>query len=383
MIKSSWPNFDNDEKAAVQAVLTSGKVNYWTGNECKKFEKEFSEYIGVDYGIAVSNGTTAIELALSACGVGVGDEVITTCRTFVGTAMPISIRGAVPIIADVERESQNISAATIEPYITKKTKAVICVHLAGVPCDMDPILELAKKHNLWIIEDCAQAHGASYKGRKVGSIGHIGTFSFCQDKIMTTGGEGGMLTTSDKDLWSKAWSFKDHGKSYGSVFDKEHAPGFRWFHESFGTNMRMTEMQAAIGRCQFRKLDTWLLKRRQNAACLARFLSRYDFIDIYTVPYDRESAYYKFYAFINDRLPTGLTREDVAKAFRNKGLFCIEGACFNITYEKAFEIYPNEYRKTLENAAYLGGRSLMFVVDHTVRYTDDSLILCDIVGEFK
>src|SRR5690606_11358648 len=200
------------------------------------------------YAVAVANGTLALDLALKALNVGDGDEVIVTPRTFLASVSCIVTAGATPVFADVDLNTQAISAETIAPVISAKTKAIIVVHLGGMPADMDPIMELARAHNIFVIEDCAQAHGATYKGKSVGSIGHIGAWSFCQDKIMTTGGEGGMVTTNSKDLWSAMWSYKDHGKSWEAVYEREHPPGFRWLHESFGTNWRMTEIQAVIGR---------------------------------------------------------------------------------------------------------------------------------------
>ena len=253
-----WPHFAPDEIEAAAKVLQSGKVNYWTGQEGRLFEREFADYVGTKHAIALHNGTVALELALYAMGVGEGDEVITTPRTFIASASAAVMRGARPVFADVDPESGLITAETIERAITPRTKAIIVVHLAGWPADMDAIMALARKHNLWVIEDCAQAHGARYKGRSVGSIGHAGAWSFCQDKILTTGGEGGMLTLNDDELWSKAWSFKDHGKSYDAVYNRQHPPGFRWLHEDFGTNWRMLEVQSAIGRVILRKLDGWV-----------------------------------------------------------------------------------------------------------------------------
>lgn len=215
---SPWPCFTQEEADAVSKVLLSNKVNYWTGNECRKFEKEFAAFAGTRYAVALSNGTLALDVALKAMGIGAGDDVIVTSRTFLASASCIVNAGANPVFADVDLNSQNISAETVKAVLTPNTKAIIVVHLAGMPAEMDGIMALAKEHNLWVVEDCAQAHGAKYKGKSVGSIGHVGAWSFCQDKIMTTGGEGGMVTTNDKELWSKMWSYKDHGKSYDAVY---------------------------------------------------------------------------------------------------------------------------------------------------------------------
>lgn len=260
-----WPSFTQQEADAVKDVLLSNKVNYWTGQECREFEKEFATFAGTQYAVALTNGTVALDVALKALGIGAGDDVIVTSRTFLASASSIVTAGANPIFADVELDSQNISRATIEAVLTPKTKAIICVHLAGWMCDMDPIMQLAAEKGLYVIEDCAQAHGAEYKGKPAGSIGHISAWSFCQDKIMTTGGEGGMVTTNDESLWKKMWSYKDHGKNFDSIYNKQHPPGFRWLHDSFGTNWRMMEMQAVIGRIQLTRMAEWTQKRTENA----------------------------------------------------------------------------------------------------------------------
>jgi dTDP-4-amino-4,6-dideoxygalactose transaminase len=214
----SWPSYSEEEVSAVSRVLRSGLVNYWTGEECRMFEAEFADHCGAAHAVALANGSVAIELALKCLGVGPGDEVIVTPRSYFASVSSIVLAGAVPVFADVDLGTQNITASTIKECLTSKTRAVICVHLAGAPCDMDPILELASAHDLRVIEDCAQAHGARYKGRMVGTMGDVGAWSFCQDKIMTTGGEGGMVTTNRRDVWSAMWSHKDHGKSWDVVY---------------------------------------------------------------------------------------------------------------------------------------------------------------------
>ena len=250
---SCWPNFSKEEADKVSEILLSNKVNYWTGEECRLFEKEFAEYFNTQYAVSLANGTVAIDAALMALNLQKGDEVIVTSRTYIASVSSIINAGGIPIFADICENSQNFKSSNISKLITPKTKGILCVHLAGWPCEMDRIMEIAKKNNLFVVEDCAQAHGAKYKGTSVGSIGDIGCWSFCQDKIMTTGGEGGMVTTNNKKLWRKIWEYKDHGKSYDAVFNNVHPDGFRWLHETFGTNWRMTEMQAAIGRIQLKK----------------------------------------------------------------------------------------------------------------------------------
>ena len=270
-----WPSFSEEEADTVKNILLSNKVNYWTGNESRKFEHEFAKWCGVSHAVTLANGTLALDVSLKALDIGPGDEVVVTPRTFIASISCVVNAGAKPVFADVAADSGNITAESIAKVLTSKTKAIICVHLAGWPCDMDPIMALAERHHLKVIEDCAQAHGAVYKGRSVGSIGHIGAWSFCQDKIMTTGGEGGMVTTNDEILWRKMWAYKDHGKSYEAVYEREHPPGFRWVHESFGTNWRMLEVQAAIGLIQLKRMTDWNVKRTSNAQAILSALCQF------------------------------------------------------------------------------------------------------------
>lgn len=368
---AGWPIFEQDEVQAVTDVLQSGKVNYWTGDEARQFEREYAEYLGVQHAIALHNGTLALELALYAFGIGAGDEVITTARTFIASASAAVMRGCVPVIADVDPVSQNISVETIRPLITERTRAIIAVHLAGWPCDMDPIMKLAQEHDLIVIEDCAQAHGAFYKGRPVGSIGHAGAFSFCQDKIMTTGGEGGLLALNDTEVWKKAWAYKDHGKSYDAVYHREHAPGFRWLHESFGTNWRMLEVQASIGRLQLRKLPTWIERRRANADILTARLSRHPAFRLTPPDRDIHHAYYKYYLFIrSERLADGWDRDRIMNAISAQGVPCFSGSCSEIYLEKAFTDAGYGPQRRLPAAQELGETSLMFLVHPTLSDVD-------------
>jgi len=362
-----WPSFTEDESKAVQRVLLSNKVNYWTGTEGREFEKEFAAYSGCRYAIALANGTVALELALYALGIGPGAEVITTSRTFIASASCIIMRGATPVIADVDPVSQNITAETILPLITAKTRVIIAVHLAGWPCDMDPILDLAREYNLKVIEDCAQAHGAQYKGRPVGSLGDVAAFSFCQDKIMTTGGEGGMLVTNDKALWEKAWAFKDHGKSYDAVYNRQHPDGFRWLHESFGTNWRLTEMQSAIGRLQLLKLDDWVRIRRRHAERLSDCFANYPALRLTIPPVDAHHSYYKYYVFVrSEQLKPGWDRDRIMAAINAEGVPCYSGSCSEIHREKAFTDAGLGPATRLPVAQELGDTSLMFLVHPTL-----------------
>lgn len=361
-----WPFFDADEIEAAARVLRSGKVNYWTGEEGRLFEKEFAAFCGCEYAVAVANGTVALECALRALGIGRGDEVITSSRTFVASASCAAMLGAKPVFADVGPESQNITATNIERVITPRTKAIIAVHLAGWPCEMDSILNLARQHSLKVVEDCAQAHGAMYKGRVVGSIGDVAAFSFCQDKIMTTAGEGGIVTTNSEELWQKMWSFKDHGKSYDAVYRRDHGPGFRWLHESFGTNWRLTEVQSAVGRAALRKIPEWLRLRRMYARLLTNNFAAIPGLRIAAPPAHIEHAYYKYYAFVRpEYLAIDWSRDRIVEAIRAEGVPCFTGSCSEIYLEKAF---PIEWRppRRLPVARELGETSLMFLVHPTL-----------------
>jgi dTDP-4-amino-4,6-dideoxygalactose transaminase len=376
---SPWPSFTSEEMDAVHRVLASNRVNYWTGEEGRLFEREFAAWTGAKHAIALANGTVALDLALHALGSGPGDEVIVTPRTFIASVSCVINAGATPVFADVDRASGNLSADTIASVLTPRTRAVIVVHLAGWPCDMAPIMELADRHGFKVIEDCAQAHGARYEGRSVGTIGHIGAWSFCQDKIMTTGGEGGMVTTNDDELWSRMWSFKDHGKSWAAVYASEPTRGFRWVHESFGTNWRMLEMQAAIGRIQLKRLQKWIAARRENADVIGAALAGWTdsagplrvprFPDQNNAKSERVSrhAYYKFYTYVDPRrLREDWSRDRIVAEINRRGVPCYHGSCSEVYLEKAFDRTPWRPRERLPNARDLGETSLMFLVHPTL-----------------
>jgi len=366
-----WPYYGSDEIAAVATSLKLGKVNYWTGQECRSFEKEYAAYVGSGHAIALMNGSVALEAALIALGLNPGDEVIVTSRTFIASASCIILRGGRPVMTDVDPVSQNITADTISSVLTRQTKGIIAVHLGGWPCDMDPIIELAHEKGLWIIEDCAQAHSATYKGKQVGSFGDAAAFSFCQDKIISTGGEGGMLLTNTRNIWNKAWSYKDHGKSYNAVYNREHPPGFRWLHESFGTNWRMTEMQAAIGRVQLKKLPSWIEFRRRNASILNRGFSSIPGLRLTIPPEEIGHAYYKYYVFVRpEALKSNWSRDRIMAELNEEGIPCGSGSCSEIYLEKAFENTHFKPETRLPVAKQLGETSLMFMVHPTLSEDD-------------
>jgi dTDP-4-amino-4,6-dideoxygalactose transaminase len=388
---SPWPSFTKEEANTVANVVLSNKVNYWTGTECREFEKEFALWSESKYAIALANGTVALDLALKGLDIGPGDEVIVTPRTFIASISCVISAGATPIFADVDPESGNISPAGIAAAITPKTKAVICVHLAGWPCDMDAIMALSSQYRFKVIEDCAQAHGARYKGRSVGSIGHVGAWSFCQDKIMTTCGEGGMVTTNDEYLWRSMWAYKDHGKSYEAVYERQHPPGYRWLHDSFGTNWRMLEVQAAIGRIQLHRMSEWTAKRLENASrlneALLEFtggngivrLPQYQCVSCDNpvckvsngcngdTPNACTHARYKFYFYLQPHnLAVGWDREKIINAINYAGVPCYGGTCSEVYLESAFEGSTLRPAERLPVAKALGETSVMLLIHPTL-----------------
>lgn len=380
--RSTWPRFSAEECNAVQRVLKAGDVNYWTGAEGRTFEREFADWVGVKYAIALMNGTVALELALRGCEIGVGDEVIVTPRSFFASVSCVVNVGATPVFADVNVNSGNLTAENISHRITSRTKAIICVHLGGHPCDMDPIMQLADRLNIRVIEDCAQAHGARYKGRSLGSIGHIGAWSFCQDKIMTTGGEGGMLTCDDEKLWRAMWAYKDHGKSYEAVYERHHPEGYRWLHESFGSNFRMTEMQAAIGRVQLSRMPEWTSVRTKYAMEIRRALLTYSgddgfvrLVDLKCSGFDScsfsscncQHAYYRYYFYIcPENLPPRWSRDRIIDQVNELGVPCFSGSCSEIYLEKAFEGTDYKPDHRLPNAQLLGENAISLLVHPTL-----------------
>lgn len=374
-----WPYFSSDEIDIVTKILQSGQVNYWTGEECKLFEQAYAKYLNVPYCISLANGTVALELALHALGIGAKDDVVVPARTFIATASCVVARGARPIVADIDRDSQNITIDTIERVITPKTKAIIVVHLAGWPCDMDPILDYAKRRNLKVIEDCAQAHGAFYKGKPVGSFGDAAAFSFCQDKVITTGGEGGLLVLHDIELWKKAWSYKDHGKNYELTSQSIFSPGFRWTHDSFGTNWRMIEIQAAIGRLQLGKLDDWVKTRRRNANILASCCEQFQALQITKPGEDFFHSYYKYYVFIKpEMLRQSWDRDKVISAIQAEGVPCFSGSCPEIYREKAFVDAGFIPKQRFRVSKELGETSLMFLV-HPTLTAENMQTMCNVI----
>jgi len=358
-----WPFYGEDEVAAVAGVLRSGKVNQWTGPDVAAFEEAMTRRFEGGHGIALANGSLALELALRAFEIGPGDEVIVTPRTFVASASCVRLLGATPVFAEIDRDSGNITAATIAAALTPRTKAVIPVHLAGWPCEMAPIMALAERHGLIVIEDCAQSHGAEIDGRPAGSFGHAAAFSFCQDKIISTGGEGGFVSFKDEARYEWAWSYKDHGKNLQKVKTPPVAPGFRWLHDRIGTNWRLTGPQAAIGVAQLQKLDAWLAARARNAQLWAEALARVPHLRIPKLRPGLRHALYKFYCYVEGR-DAQRKRDEILRLAGAAGLRVFSGSCSEVYLEEAFSDMD---RPHLPIARELGGTSLMMEVHPTLR----------------
>lgn len=363
-----WPAYGEDEIEAVAETLRSGRVNQWTGDKVKRFEQAFAARFDMPHAIALANGSVALELALLSLGIGPGDEVIVTPRSFVASSSCVSLVGATPVFADVDLNSQNITAETISVRITPRTKAIIPVHLAGWPCEMTAIMALSDEHGLKVIEDCAQSPGAEIDGKLVGSFGHAAAHSFCQDKIITTGGEGGMVLFRDPQAFEHAWSFKDHGKNRRITLGPSAGPGFRYVHDIVGTNWRMTEIQAAIGLIQLQKLNGWLTRRAENAAIFRKAVVNCPTLRIPWPPDGVRHAWYKFYAFlVPHRLKSGVTRDTVLKALVEGGIRVFSGSCPEIYREKAF---ADLAMPDCPNAAALGETSLMIEIHPTLDQRD-------------
>ena len=368
---SKWPEFDDDQIKEVSKILQSGDVNYWTGNQTKSFEKEFAELIGSKKGVAIANGTLALRAAYKSLGLSKGDELITTPRTFIATSSTAIELGLNLAFADVDRDSGCITASTIEPLITQKTKAISVVHLGGWPADMDSIMRLSRYYKIPVIEDCSQAHGAKIKDQSVGTFGEVSTWSFCQDKIISTGGEGGMITTSNQKIWKSIWSYKDHGKNYQNMMNSNNDKStFRWLHDSIGTNMRLTEMQGAIGRIQIKRLNKWNEKRNINANIFIDSLKGNNLLRIPIPSKELNLAWYRLYLFVRpNAFSSGWNRDRVIYEIKQLGVPIFSGSCSEIYLEKCFKDY--KYRllksKRLPVAKELGETSLCFLVHPTLK----------------
>lgn len=365
-----WPSPGDREVEAVTRVLRSGGLNYWTGAEGAAFEAEYADSVGRAHGIAVANGTLALELALRAFGIGPGDEVVVPSRTFIATASAVVAVGATPVCADIDRDSCALTAESVSAVLTSRTRAVIPVHFGGWPADMDPIVALASEHDLVVIEDCAQAHGARYHGRPVGSLGsHAAAFSFCQDKIVPVG-DGGMLLLDDEEAYRRAWSYRDHGKSYRKIHDPDFMSGstaFKWVVDSFGSNWRLDEMSAALGREGLSQLPEWHERRTRNALRLAAGLADIQSLRVPLPAEGIEHGFYRLYTYIvPERLSSGWDRDRIAHAIVAEGVTAQYGGCAEIYREEAFVAAGLGPERRLATASEIHETSLAFLVHPTL-----------------
>ncbi len=307
MIPVSEPDIGEEEISYVVDCLRTGMISGSGGEYIQKFEDMFSSYCGRRFGITTTSGTTALHLAIAALGIGKGDEVIMPPLTNMATAFAIVYTGATPVLVDSEPETWNMDVTKIEEKVTGRSRAILPVHIYGHPCDMDPILDIASGHGLSVVEDAAEAHGATYKGIKAGGIGDIGCFSFYANKIITTG-EGGMVVTDDSDVADRARDLRN------LAYSKER----RFLHESVGFNYRMTNLQAAIGVAQMARIDDVVARRRRLAAL---YNSRLREVGGIVLPPEKpwaESVYWMYAILIGDEF--GMNRDELMSALRERGI---------------------------------------------------------------
>jgi len=365
MQRKHWPNFSKNLISKVNKIISSGKINYTTGPYGKKFEKNFSRFIGNKYSVAICNGTAALEVAIKSLELPINSEIIVTARSFFSSAACIVNAGYSPIFADVDFLTQNISVDEIKKKFTKKTKAIICVHLAGLPCDMNSIKEFAGKKKLKIIEDCSQAHGASINKKQVGSFSDVATWSFCTDKIISTLGEGGMISTNNKKIYEFCKKYINHG----TTRQKKNSDKFVYNKNFFGTNLRITEIQSMAGLEQLKDLKRIQIKREKMSKDYFNLISKYqNLIDCYMPPKNIKNAWYRFYFFLKPDIKNyKKIRYKIIKSLKKDDVKCFTGSCPEIYLEKAFKKLKNFKVIRLKNCKILGETSIALDVNHTLK----------------
>ena len=368
MLEKNWPNFSKDLVSKVGKILSSGKINYTNGQYGKKFEKEFSKFVGNKYSIAICNGTAALEVAIKSLKLPKNSEIIVTARSFFASAACIVNTGHIPIFADIDLLTQNISLHDIKKKISKKTKAIICVHLAGIPCNMHDIKKLGNKNKIKIIEDCAQAHGASLDNKQVGSFGDVSTWSFCNDKIISTLGEGGMISTNNKKIYDFCKTYINHGSV---LQNKKNSEKFIYNKDYFGTNLRITEIQSIAGLEQLKNLKKVQIKREKMSKSYFHIISKYqNYIYSYFPSRNIKCAWYRFYFFLKtDVKDYQKIRFKIIKNLKRNNLKCFTGSCPEIYLEKSFKKLKNFKVTRLINSKILGQTSIALDINHTLTYT--------------
>ena len=368
MLEKNWPNFSKDLVSKVGKILSSGKINYTNGQYGKKFEKEFSKFVGNKYSIAICNGTAALEVAIKSLKLPKNSEIIVTARSFFASAACIVNTGHIPIFADIDLLTQNISIHDIKKKISKKTKAIICVHLAGIPCNMHDIKKLGNKNKIKIIEDCAQAHGASLDNKQVGSFGDVSTWSFCNDKIISTLGEGGMISTNNKKIYDFCKTYINHGSV---LQNKKNSEKFIYNKDYFGTNLRITEIQSIAGLEQLKNLKKVQIKREKMSKSYFHIISKYqNYIYSYFPSRNIKCAWYRFYFFLKtDVKDYQKIRFKIIKNLKRNNLKCFTGSCPEIYLEKSFKKLKNFKVTRLINSKILGQTSIALDINHTLTYT--------------
>tara|TARA_B100000767_G_C19747383_1_gene529176 strand:- start:627 stop:1799 length:1173 start_codon:yes stop_codon:yes gene_type:complete len=367
MQEKNWPNFSKNLISKVGRILSSGKINYIDGPYGKKFEKEFSKFVGNRYSIAICNGTAALEVAIKSLKLAKNSEIIVPSRSFFASAACIVNTGHIPIFADVDLLTQNISLDDIKKKISKRTKAIICVHLAGLPCNMHDIKKLANKNKIKIIEDCSQAHGASIDNMQVGSFGDVSTWSFCNDKIISTLGEGGMISTNKKIIYDFCKTYINHGSV---LQNNKNSEKFIYNKDYFGTNLRITEIQSIAGLEQLKDLRKVQIKRERMSKDYFHVTSKYqNYIYSYFPLKNIKCAWYRFYFFLKtDMKEYQKIRFKIIKNLKKNDLKCFTGSCPEIYLEKSFKKLKNFKVRRLINSKILGETSIALDINHTLTH---------------
>jgi len=381
MQKKNWPNFSKSLLLKINKILSNGVINYTTGNLGITFEKKFSEFIGNKYSIVTCNGTVALEVAIKSLDLPRNSEIIVPARSFFASASCIVNTGNIPVFADVDLATQNILSTDIERKINKKTKAIICVHLAGLPCDMEKIVKLAKQHKLKIIEDCSQAHGAMIDNSNVGTFGDVATWSFCNDKIISTLGEGGMISTNYKKIYKFCKTYINHGTN----INKKKSNKFIYNKNSFGTNLRITEIQSIAGLDQLKNLKKVQKIRENISKNFFKIIIKYKkFFNTFYTSKNVKSAWYRFYFFVKPNVKNfKKLRFKIIKDLNRMNVKCSTGSCPEIYLETAFKTLKNFKFKRLKNCKLLGETSIALEINHTLNRNEQKKDLTKLASVLK